>query len=311
MLGSVIRKIITTKSCQVPLKPSAADVKSMNLLADEFPGEIVFDSNRNGSFDIFAKTPGQQDARCLVSSPEHNIYPDPSPRGDSIVFARAQSTARDAAADIWLLSTDRSQPEKIASNGTFPTFSADGSYVYFERDRTRVIRVKVDGSEETQLFPAGKSFGDFLVVKPRISPDDSQVAFTSDKKGRWNVWCADLASGEARHLQKGCEPGWLAERELAIIRKRGLFGRTGIYRSTVNSTALEVLQDDGPPFGHEYFPTITPDGRYLLYAACPMSQHDHISSHYQLFIRDLSRAEPVRITFDTYTNRWPKLLVRQ
>ena len=304
----------TVKKLLYPAPPAASatvtEIESRKALFERFKGTIVFDSNRNGNFSLFELDLISGLITEVVSGAPHALYPDVLDQTGDIVFAQATSTDRLAPATIWLLKRDSLQPEKIAENGTFPTFSADGTRVYFERNRKTLVEVNLITGVERILFSGSQnSFGSYAVVKPRVSPDDTKVLFTSDKGGRWNLWCADLATQSFHHVIKGCEGVWFPDStHAAWIRKYGLLGNVGIYTiNAINPGPITVLQDDPPPFGHEYFPSITSDGKYVLYAACPNYQHDHTSAQYQLFAREIASGVVTRITFDQFTNRWPRI----
>jgi hypothetical protein len=275
----------------------------------ELSAEVVFDSNRSGTFGIYRVKSGSVEPEVIIDTPErHEVFPDVSLDGNFIVFASARSAGRNAEADIWMVRPDGVGAKRIAENGTFPTVSSDGKRVYFERDRVRLMVVELEGGGERELFPGGASneWGGYQVIKPRVSPDGSGVVFTSDREGRWSAWAVELASGKGRRIARGCEPGWWGI-ENFWVKKSGAKERSGIY---VKNGENEVpLIDRDAPWGHEYFPTVT--GEVLLYAACPPNQHAHESSNYQLFLTQVGRnGVPTRLTFDRHTNRWPKLLRR-
>ena len=304
-----------SKFFERPLPPSdeaASEQDSADLaeLVQQFPGKIVFDSNRSGSFGIYSMRADGSAVQELFNSEQEDIYPDVSRDGEHIVFARAESNQRTAKSSIWIMQSDGSDPRKLADDGTFPSFSADGSTVYFERGRAKVIAVELDKGGEREIFPAGsKDFGSYDVIKPRVSPDGISVAFISDKKGRWNTWIANLQTGELQHLHEGCEPAWFPDGEaLAWIKTSGTNERSGMYRYGLSDKSIKALADYGPPRGHEYFPTIAAGGKYLLFASCREGEHDHITANYQIFVKDIENDKRFRITFDNYTNRWPKLL---
>jgi Tol biopolymer transport system component len=108
----------------------------------------------------------------------------------------------------------------------------------------------------------------------------------------------------------GCEPGWMPDGRVVWVSEDGGRERTGIFVSDANTGKIETLQDDDAPRGHEYFPTVTAEGRRLFWSACRPGQHAHtdFGSNYQIFSRRLPDGKPVRITFDGFNNRWPKLL---
>ena len=175
--------------------------------------------------------------------------------------------------------------------------------VFFERQRARVMSVPATGGEPKLVFEPTTG----QLVKPRVSPTGMRIAFISDQPRPWHVRIAEVATGGETLVGEGCEPAWLPDGNgLIWLKTKDTMERSGIYRYAAG--AAEVLQDADAPRGHEYFPGLSPDGRYLLWSSCRPDEHSHINANYQLFVRDLHDGAPVRITFDAYNNRWPKLL---
>jgi len=283
---------------------------SKTIRASALPGDVVFDSNRGGTFGIHLLSSVKGTIRSVYDTEMTEIYPDPSPEGDWIVFARAKSPHRLAPSEIWVCRRDGSGARKIADNGTFPTFHGGGRTVYFERERRKVMAVQLDGSDEREVFPRDRDeFERYRIVKPRVSRDGRWVAFISDRKGAWNTWIADLETGESRHVARGCEPAWFPGGEkIAWIREQDVRQGSGIFAWDMKTGTTEEMQDADLPWGHEYFPTVSADGRHLLWGACPEGQHSHETSRYQLFVKDLTNGTVTRLTDDLANNRWPKLL---
>lgn len=290
--------------------PSSAEQLALSEIAQIFPGEVLFDSNRSGNFGIYALSLKDGALRSIVDAELEEIFPDASPDGTLIVFARAKTTAHDAPSEIWLIDRFGKNERRLSANGTFPTFSADGKTVYFQRDRKQLIAIDLDASNERHLFPLPNSdFVGYSLSKPRVSADGAFAAFISNRGGRWHAWYAELQSGKTFKIGWGCEAVWFPSADkLAWVKEKGALAGAGIYQFQRLTGEIAVLQDDGPPRGHEYFPSISSDGRYLMYAACPANQHSHFDSNYQLMVKDLQSNKVTRLTFDQFTNRWPKLL---
>ncbi len=280
-------------------------------ISKSFPGEIVFDSNRSGSFGIYIMKPDGSNLRALVDSDWQERFPDPSPDGKWVVYGKSHTTFRLAPSEVWIVDRDGKNPRQLNSNGNFPTFSADGKTVYFERERRGLFAVNLDGSNERKLFPKpGGNFRKAAVVMPHVAADGKRVVFTTDKPDRWNTWIGDLETGNAEFAVRACESSWWDnDSKLVYINKSTAQSKSGIYSLYLSSNEKVVVQDGGEPRGHEYFPTITKDGRYLMYGACPVTQHDHDTSNYEIFIKDLTTNTVAQLTFDGFTNRWPKLLI--
>ena len=297
---------------------SDGESAARKALASAFPGEIVFDSNRSGSFGIYAKKIDGPDQRTIIDTPSNEMFPDGSPDGKYVVYAQSESIEREGKSSIWIIKRDGTEPRKLASDGTFPSFSSDGTQVYFERGRKQIIAITIaqtgpdSGSVERELFPAGdKDFASlkFQVAKPRVSADGSRAYFTSDKDGRWNAYVADLNAKQTSRIQHGCEPTPFANnREAAWVYKKGTKAGSGFFRYDLATGKTELLHDGASPRGHDYFPSLVAGDAYLLYGACRDGEHSHETSNYQIFAKDLRSNTVARVTFDEFTNRWPRLL---
>ncbi len=297
-----------------PTVMSSDEKQALEELARLLPGRVIFDSNRSGNFGIYSITTGGEDVRTIVDTDAHEVYPDPSPDGTSVVYGRTNSLERTASADVWIVAIDGSNPRMLAEDGTYPTFSADGKTVFFERGRKQVMAINLDGTNLREIFPANnQKFKRAAVVKPRVSIDGKILTFTSDKPRRWNAWYADLTTGEAFHIAHACEPA-LSNRGdfFAFIGKKEMemAERSGIGKRDRKTGAISKLQDADAPWGHEYFPTLARDDQFLLYSACPEGQHAPEDSNFQLFIKDLTTGKVTRLTFDGHNNRWAKLVSR-
>ena len=273
------------------------------------PGyDIVFDSNRSGTFGIYRMNLDGSDLETVVDTETHEIYPNPSPDGHWIAYARAKSVERDAEADIYRCRVDGSDHQLIVRDGTFPEFSSDGEWIYFERSRKFLVKIPVGGGESVTLVPRKDSIlrGSSL-IKPTVSPDGRFAAIISNYPGTWFVGIVEIATGDIRKVGHGCEPNWFDEgKTLAWVSSKSVKERTGIKTFNIADGTVEVVQDDDAPFGHEYFPWMEEDGKFLLWAACPPRQHEHADSNYQIFVREMPSGAPVRLSHDKFTNRWPK-----
>jgi uncharacterized protein (TIRG00374 family) len=273
------------------------------------PGTIIFDSNRSGTFGVF-KLLATGKVAPIFDSPEEDMFPAPSFDGKQIAFTRSMSSARSAPSDIWVMNSDGTNARLLIEDGTFPSWSADGKTLYFERRRKLFMAYHFDTKEVVKLFPGSAAkFKNYAIVKPRVSPDGKRVAFTSDRKGRWNAWMVDLEERSSQHIGSGCQPTWYSTKpELAWIHREKARSGSGMYHFTPSTKQRVELEDREGEFGHEYFPTLADKDRLLLHSACPPDQHSHEHDNYQIFAKVLDSGKLIRLTFDGATNRWPKLL---
>jgi Tol biopolymer transport system component len=278
--------------------------------APRIPGWIVFDSKRNGQFDLWKMRPDGSGEVRLTDTPEWETCPDWSPDGTAIVFARKEPGSDDATGDIHLMDADGSNERLLVKNGTAPQFTPDGKGIVFERGRVDILRYDLrSGSVRRLVPPPGRPAFPFHMIKPRLSPDGLTAAFISDKWGMWNAWAMDL-TGRQTHIGAGCQPTWTPDgkRIFFVTDTRYQENALWVY-DWPEGPARRFLSLSGT-YRIAYFPSVSDDGRWLLFAACPFNQHDHSSAHYQIFILDLAGGEPVRLSHNEYTERWPRLSTR-
>ena len=67
------------------------------------------------------------------------------------------------------------------------------------------------------------------------------------------------------------------------------------------------------PHNYTYFPTVTPDLRWVAYGASP-NQHDHSTSDYEVYVQEMTDWQPVgppvRLSWHGRTDRWPYLWIK-
>lgn len=280
--------------------------------------DLVFDSNRSGTFGIYRTDYQKQTISVIRDTLNHEMFPDSATDGSAIVYAEAISLQRESPSKVYMLSMNTSEiarePQLITDNGTFPTFSQDGHTIYFERDRHSVWAYDIEKSREHQLFPFRDQTFTGEVVKPRISADNIYLFFTSDKPKRWSTWRVNLKDRSQEFIAPGCEalPSPIIP-EMTWVRTINVKEGSGIYSTLSSTTApgnvtIREVLDQGAPRGHEYFPSYACHGSLLLWSASSPGQHSHESADYQVFMREESSRRITQITTDTYTNRWPKVL---
>ncbi len=98
-------------------------------------GTIYFDSNRNGSFDIYhMKADGSELKQITYDQEINNVAPDLNPDGTKIAFF----SDRDANYEIYTMNENGDNVQRISSNpadDVNPVFSPDGTKLLFHSDR--------------------------------------------------------------------------------------------------------------------------------------------------------------------------------
>jgi Tol biopolymer transport system component len=272
-------------------------------------GEVIFDSNRAGNFSIYTYHLKSNKLYRVTNSSKHDMFPDPSPDKSHLVFSRHSSLKRGTPSEIIILSL-KDKSENIIDSGAFPTFSLDGEKIFYEKDRSKVYSYSIKDKSVREIFPNNnKSFTNYQIVKPRLSPDNSKLVFTSDKGGRWHAWLIDLTNNEEIKIGHGCEPVFHPiENKIIWVGEKNMKERSGFKYFNLEDKTTGIFHDLDAPWGHEYFPSFSRDGKKLIYSASPPNEHSHEHANYQIFIKNLKSEEIQRITEDGFTNRWGKFL---
>jgi len=106
--------------------------------------------------------------------------------------------------------------------------------------------------------------------EPRISPDGTTVAFSSDRafKGNYDIWTADIATGALKQITSAeddeFEPAWSPDgKSIAFVSGTGITGKSieSIDLTTGKQTTLVTSIAEG----RVEAPSYSPDGKSLAY----------------------------------------------
>lgn len=181
------------------------------------------------------------------------------------------------------------QIEFQVNEGTWMSLDAspDGRWIVFDL-LGHIYRVPADGGEAECLT---QDSGIALNYHPRISPDGTEIAFISDRRGQDNLWVmkADGSSPEPVVLDefsRMAEPAWMPDGESILITRRLMTGY-GFYRmddaiwlfSRHGGEARQLIgRGDGPPPLERFagnpryqWASPSPDGRYVYFNSAAFS----------------------------------------
>ena len=90
-----------------------------------------------------------------------------------------------------------------------PAWSRDGTRVYFETGQDddvvlQAIRVHDGGTE----IVARLADGEHTLLRPRVSPDGTRLAYTRSSEGQLEVWIRVLADGTRHAASRASVTGW-------------------------------------------------------------------------------------------------------
>jgi dipeptidyl aminopeptidase/acylaminoacyl peptidase len=234
-----------------------------------------------------------------------------SPKSDIVAFVKS--------GQIWAVPIDGSSPAKaiVTDRGTSGDlqWSPDGSRLAFVSGRGDHAYIGVYTNDSTPLRWLAATFA--RDGSPRWSPDGTRIAFVRtpgaggapdsllvQRHRPWEIWTADVATGDARRLWKapetlrgsvpstqgGTNLHWAAGGRIVFLSYQD--GWPHLY-STRESGGDPLLLTPGE-FMAEYI-ALSPDGRWLVFAANAGSDRFDIDRRHVVKVA-VDRAEPKVMT---------------
>ncbi len=136
-LHSDIFVMENTGRFQLALTKDASNEGSPQLFpgSTDEEGQVIFDSNRSGSYAIYKMDLQSKEIKQLTFNPGVNdVAPDISASGDKVTFF----SDRDGNYEIYMMNDDGSAQQRLTSNPADdlnPVFSPDGSKIVFHSNR--------------------------------------------------------------------------------------------------------------------------------------------------------------------------------
>ena len=281
---------------------------ALRALAGELDARIVWSSNRSGNHDLYLV---DLQARRLTDHPHVDFGSRFSPDGDRIVFMRSQrewvSFREKESWDVYVLDLDSGEEQRI-TDGYHPTWADNGAAVVFHRGRG-VYRHDLEAGEETLLLNVDRWFSGRQYWDPELHPDGKTLALAITGYGAVTTTVGSPTYGRLTQGQT-CQTTWVpGTRELLWMDPNGT-GGTRVMRGPADASSAEVFMDLPGPFSHEYFPALSDDGSWMVWAAST-GAHEHDRADYEIFAWRVG--EPwetaVRLTHYSGNDQWPDIHV--
>ncbi len=139
-------------------------------------GKIVFQSNRNGNFDICSIKADGTDLRQLTQSPAYDVSPSWSSDGLQILFA----SDREGNWDVYLMRSDGSDVKRLTAppgSNTSPSWARGGTKIVFVSTRDalngEIYLMEADGSNVERLTHDAE-----VKDSPVMTPDGTSIIYT-------------------------------------------------------------------------------------------------------------------------------------
>ena len=237
--------------------------------------------------------------------------------GEKVKGKIVWSSSRIGNHDLFIMNTAGGNQKKVAENTCWGTWIGEKK-IMFSR-KTQVLVKDLESGEESLLVDSKKieALGGADLQQPQMSPDGKFLGITLRGSMR-ETGIFDLEKKAWVQTGEGCQINWHpAGGRIYWVNPSGNGG----------SEVFSVEVKDGKPIkdydyeemrfvdipsriSHEYFPKMSIDAKWLVWAATQRG-HDHDIADYEVHIWEIG-TDPencTRLTFHSGNDRWPDIFV--
>jgi hypothetical protein len=308
-------------------KPDPDEQKAMAALGEQVKGEIVWSSSRAGNHDLYVMDTDGSHVRQITKGDAVDWFPRFSPDGARILFTRSKKGwvfERDANTDgkwdIYTVAPDGSNETKVVDNASWGNWVSNDEIVYARS--TRIYRRPLAGDGETLLVDSAAvpDLDGALMQQPEISKDGKYIAITlRGSKRETGIW--DIEKKKWTRTGEGCQINWVpGGGEVYWVHPTGNGGSRVLHMAVDDGKPAKKEADADPDSltlvdipgrrSHEYFPQLSADGKWLVWAATQRG-HDHDIADYEIYLWSVGAdaKTATRLTYHSGNDRWPDIFI--
>jgi hypothetical protein len=303
--------------------PPPEEAAAMKEVGEQAAGLIVWSSSRLGNHDLFTMKTDGSDVKQITSGEAVDWFPRFAPDGSQILFSRSKHgwvSERDANAsdkwDVFTVAPDGSNERKLVDSASWASWLSNDEILYVRG--TKIFRKKLDGDERQIMDSEGvPELDGALLQQPELSKDGKYLAITlRGSKRETGLW--DIENRKWTQTGLGCQINWTPDQTgIYWVHPTGN-GGSRILQMPITAGAppkdpsldeLELMDLPGRR-SHEYFPELSSDGKWLIWAATQRG-HDHDTADYEIYLWQVGspRDKAVRLTHNSGNDRWPDLFL--
>ena len=259
-------------------------------LLDDLSGKIVFQSDRDGDWDIYVMNADGSNVIQLTHNAAADEYPVWSPDGEQIAF----KSNRDGNFDIYVMNADGTDQKRLTnhpSNDEDPAWSPDGQNIVFHSNRKSGLEIYMMNANGSGLTQFTQTIGKNGL--PAWSPDGQRLAYTGNRYLGWNVYVTNLDKTDDHRITDGhgaCRPDWSPDgTRLAYVSQEG-DDKGDIWLINPDGSGKTRLTLDD--VNYDYHPEWSPDGEYIAYD----KTSDKNTGNWEIYVMTADGQSHARIT---------------
>lgn len=241
---------------------------TLNPTPPTVQGVILFESNRDGNFEIYASDASNGVTFRLTNNPAQDIQPVWSPDGALIAF----TSNRDGNNEIYVMNADGSNPINLSNNPADdqqPSWSPDSQWIAFTTNRDgnqEIYAMRADGTDLMNLSnnPANDTQPCWFVVEHFLVSDE-WIAFTSDRDGNLEVYTMRANGLEQVNITLDTNQDQTPQgnQRGQIVFSSNRQGNYDIYSVNLDGTGLAQLTTNA---AQDMNPVWSPDERWVAFS---------------------------------------------
>lgn len=224
----------------------------------DFSGSLItyVEGKNESQLDVMIRDEIRGTVTRLTSGEGRHLHPDLSGDGKWLAFSGAYGN-EPAKIMVWRLGQNPAGAPGVTSAlhlsdrvvisseypCYFPSLSADGSFVVFQRNRGKerkdIVLHRMNTNQDEVLSPE-----DGLSMAPSLSLDDKFVVYTSNVAGNWDIYVRDLTTGKVNRLTEEASndfaPAFTPEGSVVYASDKG--GRFALYEISKNWNKGELAE---------------------------------------------------------------------
>lgn len=208
-------------------------------------GKIVFQSNRDGNFEIYSMNDDGTNVQRLTNSPAYDVSPSWSADGSQVLFA----SDRDGNWEIYTMKASGADVKRLTSppgSNTAPSWAKEGTKIVFASTRDvlngELYLMNPDGTGIERL-----THDSSVKDSPAMAPDGMSVVFTVNGREGYSIAALQLSDGSTSPLTpssyNAISPKVSSDRSLVLFAATRN-GYSGIYTMTLKGKDLIRLTPD-------------------------------------------------------------------